>query len=582
VMPLLFYKGHSRWRHVHGKIRGARGAPQRPPRSWMPRLHALIGSTRCLARRSEVDAHDPWHAPQHLLAASILLTGPAAVLTAGALPSHHVVLSSRREPAQVSPCFGEPPELDWVHPYDCKPWYWKVMFSIRRGSFLFVVWIPYAVVWLAALLTGSNRLHRASLRYLVWTFEICGMTFQKFGQWMSMRPDIFSPQTIKALSMLCMSSRTHPWKATRQTFRNTFGCELEDVFLHVEETPLASGSVAQVYHAKLRPQYALPDGNCDVVIKVRHPGVLDESFLDISLIYAFSSFTRILSIPFQKEEFLSSLQKQLDLSCEARSMVKFAANFKAERAAGTVQFPTVCPQFSSSSVLVMSWAAGCPVCDIFSSVGGSGHGWDVLTDQTMSGVQLDEGLIELKRELAKTIFDINMKMYLRDNYIHGDMHGGNLLYSPSSKLVTVLDVGLTLSLDEPTSQAFRKFLRAVCLGDVPVLVSSLQAFNVSESTLLDYQLFETDIKKLVHRWVGKAAFPGQAPRAPDGGPVSVGDLMGGIFFVLQEHRLCLRGDIASTLCAIAIVEGLIRQLDPEFDMVNGAMKYLVRDQWSLL
>lgn len=44
------------------------------------------------------------------------------------------------------------------------------------------------------------------------------------------------------------------------------------------------------------------------------------------------------------------------------------------------------------------------------------------------------------------LFDISIKMFLRDNFIHGDLHAGNLLYDTVSSRITVLDAGLTASL----------------------------------------------------------------------------------------------------------------------------------------
>ena len=38
----------------------------------------------------------------------------------------------------------------------------------------------------------------------------------------------------------------------------------------------------------------------------------------------------------------------------------------------------------------------------------------------------------------------------------------------------------------------------------------------------------------------------------------------------------MRGDVAATLLTISISEGLIRQLDPSFDMCRGAMRYFIK------
>lgn len=41
----------------------------------------------------------------------------------------------------------------------------------------------------------------------------------------------------------------------------------------------------------------------------------------------------------------------------------------------------------------------------------------------------DDTDLRQKRGLAKNLFDATMKMFLRDNYIHGDLHGGSCLPS---------------------------------------------------------------------------------------------------------------------------------------------------------
>merc|ERR1711972_365420 len=81
--------------------------------------------------------------------------------------------------------------------------------------------------------------------------------------------------------------------------------------------------------------------------------------------------------------------------------------------------------------------------------------------------------------------------------------------------------------------------------------------------------FEASVRKEVNKWVDSAT-----GRAPDGGPISIGDLMGGILFEMTYHGLSLRGDVAGQMITFSIAEGLIRQLDPSFDVVGIAKPYL--------
>ena len=113
------------------------------------------------------------------------------------------------------------------------------------------------------------------------------------------------------------------------------------------------------------------------------------------------------------------------------------------------------------------------------------------------------------------------------------------------------------------------------MGDVDGIMNKLIEFNDSKKKV-DISSFRSAVEKQVDMWVGERSnIPLTAPKAPDGGPISIGDLMGGILFQMQRHGLALRGDVASTLLTISISEGLIRQLDPNFDMCRGAMKYFI-------
>ena len=72
---------------------------------------------------------------------------------------------------------------------------------------------------------------------------------------------------------------------TRATIAQSFGRQIEEIFEEFGTEPVASGSIAQVYKAKLLPQFALPGGVQNVAVKVRHPTVMDESFVDMETLF---------------------------------------------------------------------------------------------------------------------------------------------------------------------------------------------------------------------------------------------------------------------------------------------------------
>ena len=50
----------------------------------------------------------------------------------------------------------------------------------------------------------------------------------------------------------------------------------------------------------------------------------------------------------------------------------------------------------------------------------------------------------------------------RDNFVHGDLHAGNLLFDEQANILTVLDAGLVTTLGKDAEAGFGDFLRAMC------------------------------------------------------------------------------------------------------------------------
>lgn len=79
--------------------------------------------------------------------------------------------------------------------------------------------------------------------------------------------------------------------------------------------PLTWLVATQVHKARLRSEYALPSGRCDVAVKVRHPHVLDETFVDIGILFTTIDCLRRLKLvsmtaPISKKQFIAFIQSQ--------------------------------------------------------------------------------------------------------------------------------------------------------------------------------------------------------------------------------------------------------------------------------
>jgi len=199
-----------------------------------------------------------------------------------------------------------------------------------------------------------------------------------------------------------------------------------------------------------------------------------------------------------------------------------------------------------------------------------------------------------RKKMAIAVLDMSMKMYLRDNFVHSDLHPGNLLYSTGDKdTIIVLDAGLTVTLASDWATPLRQMLRGLTQGNAVSVAEVLLKFNVrassspssSSSSSVDAARLTAQIREVMttHQSASKR------PVTNDGGlggndvgtqgatsAINFGAMMGHILMVLQRHGVVLRGDVALTITTMSLVQGLIHQLDPSLDMGKAAGPYLMR------
>lgn len=459
------------------------------------------------------------------------------------------------------------PNGHFVHPYESRPWIWKAWFAVKRTMFLAWAFAPFAAASTCILMfPGDKKWREYWLETMLECTQRAGAAFQKFGQWLSMRPDMFPPDVIETLSRLRCDAPSHPTEVSKKVLRREFGRDVEELFDKFEDMPCASGSVGQVHRAQLKEQFALdgPGGRLrDVAVKVQHPGVVDSAFMDLDIVWKIVEFSQRflhMTTPFARGEFDEVIREQLDFTREAFNLQRFEKNFRKERK--YIRFPKVSSEFVTPAVLVETWAEGKVISNILED-------FDNATATAQEALTtLDNRRRKMQATLCSILYDMSMKMMIRDNFVHGDLHGGNILYAENDQHVTVLDAGIATSLDRKTFSPFGKFLHALCSGNTDVIVEYLQRFNESDFKV-NVAEFTADIQGTMDKFMGPF-------RVNPGQPINAADMFGEVMFSMQKHRMLLKGDVASTLFTISISEGLIRQLDPTFDVATGALPYIVR------
>ena len=155
-----------------------------------------------------------------------------------------------------------------------------------------------------------------------------GTTFIKFGQMLSLRPDVVGEDMATELSKLQATAPPDPPGVGQATVEAQFGRSVSELFGSFETEPFASGSVAQVHRATLL------DGTA-VAVKVLHAGADVKVREDIELMRALAAYLEAedpevaqLRPTVLVEEFAAMMDAAIDLRQELSNLQRFQAELR--------------------------------------------------------------------------------------------------------------------------------------------------------------------------------------------------------------------------------------------------------------
>lgn len=441
------------------------------------------------------------------------------------------------------------------------------------------------------------------------------------------------------MSKLHSHAPAHSIHATKRTVEEAFdGRHFEDIFDEFDETPLGVGAIAQVYKAKLKPDLAVPgdvdimEGRRDirrnvrrnvesvlksspkrvpssyVAVKVLHPRVERIVRRDLRIMAFFASVLNAiptiewLSLPDEVAQFGEMMKLQLDLRIEAANLAIFRRNFKDRT---TAWFPFPYTEFTTRSVLVEEFAHGIPLADFIENGGGV-----------------------FQQDIASEGLDAFLRMLLLDNFVHADLHPGNIMvrfYQAEQPDLNLANLGRQLhhhrELQHPTQQpdvteqvlarlrpfrhradiqAWESELRAIdAEGYRPQLifidtglVTELNATNRRNFLDLFRAVAEFDGYKAGHLMCDRCRQPdavleeevfalkmqhlvlGVKSRTLALGNVKIGDILQQVLGMVRQHHVRLEGDFVNVVISILLLEGIGRSLDPGVDLLSSSLPIL--------
>jgi aarF domain-containing kinase len=329
-----------------------------------------------------------------------------------------------------------------------------------------------------------------------------------------------------------------------------------------------------------------------------------------------------LSLPEEVDVFGKMMFQQLDLRHEAENLLGFETNFASRKV--PVTFPRPLVSWSTTDLLLEEFENALPLEAFLKNGGGP------FEDQVAT-VGLDAFLASLHLFLPSLshFSFMHQNMLLLDNFVHSDLHPGNIMIkfskppttrfllgsifhslfhkgeightpelhsadsesdqivSDLSKLIddppawraklnelgaqgyipeiVFIDAGLVTTLSEVNRKNFLDLFRAMAQFDGYRTGQLMVERCRSPELAIETETFALKMQHLVLSVKRKTFSLGQ---------IKISDILTEVLKAVRDHHVKMEGDFVNTVISILLLEGIGRQLDPGLDLFKSALPIL--------
>ncbi|MEC9475431.1 MAG: AarF/UbiB family protein [Planctomycetota bacterium] len=383
------------------------------------------------------------------------------------------------------------------------------------------------------LFGGRARPESSFPRSLRLALQDLGPLYIKLGQLIASRPDIFPHHLVREMERLRDDVDPIPFDQIKVVLEESLGRKISECFRQIDEQPVASASIAQVYRGMTL------DGH-RVAIKIRKPGIEKLISRDLGLLDQFAE-----ALARQPEsggfdphgvvrELRHALDNEINFNFERNSIDRIRLAFSGDE---EMLIPNTYGSVSSREVLVMDWIDGVPL----------GRA-ELKEDQRR----------EVVRSCARSLFT----MIFRHGQFHGDPHPSNIILQPDGRLCWI-DFGLTGLLTKELRWRLSKMLKALVERDYEELSQQVLHVGYCHGDADSFALTQSIANRL-DPYVGLKISDVDLPA-----------LLKSIIDIATEHRIEIAPGFVRMTRSLVLLEGLTEKLDPGFDTASELEPLLI-------
>lgn len=356
--------------------------------------------------------------------------------------------------------------------------------------------------------------------------EDLGPAYIKFGQMLSTRPDLIGIEIAEELQKLRDNTPVTPFDEMKEVIESELGAPIDEIYSQINETPIGSASIGQVYKAKLK------SNGEEVAVKVQKPNSREIIESDVTImkflakrIDKYLAKTRTYNFPAMINEFERSIFKELDYKEEVRNMQNLSENFKN---VGYIKIPHAYTNYCSEKVLTMELVKGVEVTDLI-----KGEYPDIN-----------------KKRIANYGLKSYFKQIMIDGFFHADPHPGNLIVTENRKLCYI-DLGMMGILNEEFKENLAELILIIISGNTPNIIRQLVYMDVISPEQNTEQL-KMDVDDLMNKYYGVNM-------------TNMDGAMKDLLNAMVNNNVVLPREFVMIGRGIALIEDTGKKLDPEFN-----------------